>query len=156
MVGLSIPPALTRPSRFASVRSTTFKMPVQIYLAVMLGGAIGSALRLFMSEWIFTHVTTAFPLGTLFVNVTGSFAIGIFTGLTAPDGPLLVNPIVRQGVTIGVLGGYTTFSSFSLYTLDLARDGKWLYAGLNVLLSTTLCLIAVWMGVVAARALSPR
>lgn len=131
-------------------------MPFPLYLAVMLGGALGSALRMFTSHWIADHVTATFPLGTLFVNVSGCFVIGMFTGLTGPDGPLLVNPLVRQGVMIGVLGGYTTFSSFSLQTLELARDGEWLYAGVNVLLSTALCLAAVWIGVVAARLLSPR
>lgn len=131
-------------------------MPFQLYLVVMVGGALGSALRMFASQWMSDHVMATFPLGTLFVNVTGSFVIGMFGGLTGPDGPLLVNPLVRQGVMIGVLGGYTTFSSFSLQTLELARDGEWFFAGLNVLLSTALCLVAVWLGLAAARILSPR
>lgn len=131
-------------------------MPFQLYLVVMVGGALGSALRMFASQWMSDHVMATFPLGTLFVNVTGSFVIDMFGGLTGPDGPLLVNPLVRQGVMIGVLGGYTTFSSFSLQTLELARDGEWFFAGLNVLLSTALCLVAVWLGLAAARILSPR
>lgn len=131
-------------------------MPFQLYLVVMLGGALGSALRMFASQWMSDHVTATFPLGTLFVNVTGSFVIGIFGGLTEPDGPLLVHPLVRQGVMVGVCGGYTTFSSFSIQTLELARDGEWLYAGANVLLSTALCLVAVWLGLISARLLSPR
>ena len=87
-----------------------------------------------------------FPLGTLLVNVTGSFVIGFFGALTDPSGTFLVAPRVRQFVMIGILGGYTTFSSFSLQTLELAREGDWLKAGLNSVLSLVCCLIAVWLG----------
>jgi fluoride exporter len=91
-----------------------------------------------------------FPLGTLVVNITGSFAIGFFAALTDPEGRLLVSPRFRQFFMIGVLGSYTTFSSFSLQTLDLFRDGGWLKAGLNTLLSFACCLAAVWFGRVLA------
>lgn len=90
-----------------------------------------------------------FPMGTLIINVTGSFVIGLFASLTSGTGPLLVPPAVRAFVMVGICGGYTTFSSFSLQTLNLAQDGEWLYAGLNVLLSVFLCLLAVWGGHVA-------
>lgn len=131
-------------------------MLFQTYLAVMAGGAFGSALRMAVSLWIADRYAPEFPLGTLVVNVAGCFIIGIFSGLTGPDGPLLVSPIVRQGVMVGVLGGFTTFSSFSLQTLALANDGEWLYAGLNILLSVVLCLVAVWLGAIAAHILAPR
>lgn len=131
-------------------------MLFQTYLAVMAGGAFGSALRMAVSLWIADRYAPGFPLGTLVVNVAGCFIIGIFSGLTGPDGPLLVSPIVRQGVMVGVLGGFTTFSSFSLQTLALANDGEWLYAGLNILLSVVLCLGAVWLGAIAAHILAPR
>lgn len=131
-------------------------MLFQTYLAVMAGGAFGSALRMAVSLWIADRYAPGFPLGTLVVNVAGCFIIGIFSGLTGPDGPLLVSPIVRQGVMVGVLGGFTTFSSFSLQTLALANDGEWLYAGLNILLSLVLCLVAVWLGAIAAHILAPR
>lgn len=131
-------------------------MTIQLYLAVMLGGAVGSALRMGASEWLSSTFSPTFPLGTLFVNVAGSFIIGLFGGLTEADGPLIVNPVIRQGVMVGICGGFTTFSSFSLQTLALARDGEWFFAGLNVILSTALCLVAVWLGVVSARLLSPR
>jgi CrcB protein len=87
-----------------------------------------------------------FPLGTLVVNVTGSFLIGFFAAFTDSEGPFLVPPRFRQFFTIGVCGGYTTFSSFSLQTLDLIRDGDWLKAFLNTLLSFVCCLAAVWVG----------
>jgi len=127
---------------------------LSLYLAVMLGGAIGTALRMALSLWIADRVAHAFPLGTLVVNVTGCFVIGLFGGLTGPGSPFLVSPLLRQAVMIGVLGGYTTFSSFSLQTLALANDGEWLYAGLNIAGSVILCLFAVWLGSVLATALS--
>jgi len=131
-------------------------MLFQTYLAVLAGGAFGSALRMAVSLWIADRYAPGFPLGTLVVNVSGCFVIGLFGGLTSPDGPLLVSPVLRQGVMVGVLGGFTTFSSFSLQTLALANDGEWLYAGLNILLSVVLCLAAVWLGTVAAQILAPR
>ncbi|HEU4678251.1 MAG TPA: CrcB family protein, partial [Terrimicrobiaceae bacterium] len=92
---------------------------MKLYAAVMVGGAIGSALRYAMSSWISEATHSTFPWGTLVVNVIGSFVIGFFTGLTGPDGPLLVSPAARAFVTIGILGGFTTFSSFSLQTMLL-------------------------------------
>jgi CrcB protein len=71
----------------------------------------------------------------------------------APDGRLLAGPDARAFLTIGILGGYTTFSSFSLETLNLARDGEWLWASGNVVLSVMLCLIAVWLGHVLGKLL---
>jgi len=131
-------------------------MLLQTYLAVMAGGAAGSALRMAISLWIADRFAPGFPLGTLVVNVAGCFLMGIFGGITSPDGPLLVSPILRQGVMLGVLGGFTTFSSFSLQTLNLVNDGEWLYAGLNVAGSVILCLVAVWLGAIAAQILAPR
>jgi len=96
------------------------------------------------------------PLGTLVVNVTGSFAIGFFAAFTDPEGPLLVSPRLRQFFMIGVRGGFTTFSSFSLQTLDLARDGDWFRACLNMALSFACCVAAVWLGRILALALLPK
>lgn len=93
----------------------------------------------------------SFPLGTLVVNVSGSFLIGFFATLTGADGRLLIGPTARNFFMAGICGGYTTFSSFSLQTLNLARDGEWLYAGLNAVLSFALCLLAVWLGHVLAQ-----
>ena len=93
-----------------------------------------------------------FPWATLFVNVTGSFVIGLFFALTAPGGRWAVSPDWRIFVTVGICGGYTTFSSFSLQTLALLRDGEWRLAGLNVAGSVGLCLFAVWLGMWCATA----
>jgi len=91
-------------------------------------------------------VGQTFPWGTLFVNVSGSFIIGLFATVTSPEGRWLAPASVRQFFMLGICGGYTTFSSFSLQTLNLMEDGEWLYAAANVLLSVTCCLVAVWLG----------
>ena len=80
--------------------------------------------------------------------------IGFLAAFMAPDGRLLAAPDVRAFLMIGILGGFTTFSSFSLETLNLVRDGEWLFAFVNVLFSVALCLLAVWLGHVAATALT--
>ena len=80
------------------------------------------------------------------MNVTGSFIIGLFAALTDPEGRFLASPSFREFFMIGICGGYTTFSSFSLQTLALAQDGEWFRAGANAIASFTLCLVAVWIG----------
>ena len=92
----------------------------------------------------------SFPWGTLLVNMIGSFAIGFFATITGTEGRWLVPPAARTFFMVGICGGFTTFSSVSLQTLNLARDGEWLFAGLNILGSVTLCLIFVWLGHVLA------
>ena len=116
------------------------------YLWIMLGGALGTGARFWLSGVVAGNMGEAFPVGTLIVNITGSFVIGFFAGLIDPQGPFLIGPRVRQFVMMGFCGGYTTFSSFSLQTLELARAGDWLRAGLNCLLSVFGCLVAVWLG----------
>ena len=116
------------------------------YFWVALGGALGSVSRFWLSSLIAVRYGSAFPAGTLAINVTGSFIIGVFAAFSDPDGRVMASPGFRQFFMIGLCGGYTTFSSFSLETLRLARAGEFLYAGGNVLLSVTLCLIAVWLG----------
>jgi len=124
------------------------------WLWVMLGSALGGVARYWLSGLAAQHVGETFPIGTLIVNVTGSFVIGFFATLTGPDGRVFVGTDARQFVMTGVCGGYTTFSSFSLQTLNLARDGEFALAGLNAMLSLALCLAAVWLGHVAASALN--
>ncbi|MEO5718320.1 MAG: fluoride efflux transporter CrcB [Chthoniobacterales bacterium] len=126
------------------------------YFWIMFGGALGSGARFWASGLVANRFGVVFPLGTLFVNVSGSFVIGFAAAFIAPGGPFLVSPRVREFILIGVLGGYTTFSSFSLQTLDLAADGDWLRAGLNCVLSLVCCLVAVWLGRVAALLLLAR
>lgn len=120
------------------------------YLWVAIGGALGSVGRYWLNGIISEKISSAgtFPLGTLVINVTGSFLIGIFAALTIPEGRMdsQSRAFATQLVMIGICGGYTTFSSFSLQTLNLIRDREWLYAGGNILLSVVLCMIAVWLG----------
>jgi CrcB protein len=120
------------------------------YFWIAVGGALGSVGRYWFSGFIAERFGETFPWGTILVNVSGSFVIGFFATLTAPDGRLLVGSTARQFVMVGICGGYTTFSSFSLQTLNLVRDGEWLRAGGNVVLSVVLCLVAVWIGHVLA------
>ena len=129
-------------------------MPLQVYIAIAIGGALGSVARYFLSGVVANAFGETFPWGTLVINVTGSFVIGFFATLTGPDGRVFVGTNARQFVMTGICGGYTTFSSFSLQTLNLTRDGEWLYAGGNVTASVILCLIAVWLGHLAATLLN--
>jgi CrcB protein len=126
------------------------------YILVMAGGALGTGARFWLSGFVAERGGEFFPLGTLVVNVTGSFAIGFLAAFTDPEGSLLVSPRLREFFMIGVCGGYTTFSSFSLQTLDFVRDGDWFKAGLNTLLSFACCLLAVWLGRILALAMLPK
>ena len=121
---------------------------------VMLGSALGGLARYWLSGLAARHIGESFPVGTLIVNVVGSFVIGFFASLTGPDGRVFVGTDARQFVMTGLCGGFTTFSSFSLQTLNLARDGEMALAGANAMLSLALGLIAVWLGHIAASALS--
>src|ERR1022692_3070043 len=126
------------------------------YVWISLGGAIGTAARFWLSGVVAQRYGQTFPYGTLAVNVTGSLIIGMFAALTEPDGRWLVSPSFRQFFMIGICGGYTTFSSFSLQTLALAlaQDGEWFRAGANSIASFALCLIAVWLGHVSVTLIS--
>jgi CrcB protein len=116
------------------------------YFWIFLGGGLGSIARFAGSGYVARHFGETFPWGTLLVNVTDSFIIGFFAMLTDTDGRWLVSPSTWQFVMIGICGGYTTFSSFSLQTLNLARDGEWFRAGANATLSFVLCMVAVCLG----------
>ena len=128
---------------------------MNLYLWIALGGAIVSVARFGAAEAVMRGTDGVFPWGTLVVNVTGCFAIGFFATLTGPGGRWPVGSEGRHFFMTGVLGGFTTFSAFSLQTLGLMREGEWLRAGGNVAGSVGLCLIAVWLGHVAAAALNP-
>jgi CrcB protein len=118
------------------------------YLWVALGGALGSISRFWINGLVSERLGAVFPWGTLAINVGGSFIIGFIGAVASPEGRLAspTRQFTTQFLMIGVCGGYTTFSSFSLQTLNLLRDREWLYAGGNVVLSVVLCLIAVWLG----------
>ncbi len=123
------------------------------YFWLGLGGALGTIARYWLNGIISRHFES-FPMGTLAINVTGSFVIGFFATITAPEGRWLVSPAFRAFFMVGVCGGYTTFSSFSLQTLNLAQDGEWLYASANAALSLVVCLVAVWLGYAAGMGLN--
>lgn len=126
-----------------------------IYLWIALGSALGGVGRYWLSGVVANSFGQTFPWGTIIVNVTGSFAIGLFfTATTGTGARLAVNPTFAQFFMLGICGGYTTFSSFSLQTLTLVRDGEWLYAGANVVGSVVLCLVAVWLGHILAMMLN--
>jgi CrcB protein len=108
-------------------------------LWIALGGALGSVSRFWLTVAFDAVTSSSFPWATVAANITGCFVIGIVAAL--PLGPLM-----RQFLMVGVLGGYTTFSAFSLQTLVLAQDGEWVKAAANVLASVILCLVAVWLG----------
>jgi CrcB protein len=124
------------------------------YLWIAVGSALGGLGRYWCSGWIAHHFGETFPWGTILVNLLGSFVIGFVATLTAPDGRLFVGSETRQFIMLGLCGGFTTFSSFSLQTLNLAQDGEWLRAGANILLSVAACLVAVWLGHIAAGSLN--
>jgi CrcB protein len=125
-----------------------------VYVWVALGGAVGSVARYACSLGAARFAGLGFPWGTLFVNVTGSFAIGVLAALVATDGRPLLGTDARALLMAGVLGGFTTFSSFSLETLALARGGALGAAALNVVLSLVLCLAGVSLGFALAGSLN--
>ena len=120
------------------------------YLWIALGGALGSMGRYGVSRVFSFWVGETFPWGTLAVNIIGSFVIGMFAVLSGPDGRMMVAPDARQFVMVGICGGFTTFSSFSLQTLELLRAGALGRALANIALSVILCLCSVALGYVAA------
>ena len=122
------------------------------YLFVALGSALGGMARYGAALAAARLWGTAFPWGTILINVAGSFIISFFGTLTLPGGPLPAAAGLRVFVMIGICGGFTTFSSFSLQTLELARDDAWAAAFANIALSVLLCLAAVTAGhLLAAR-----
>jgi len=114
------------------------------YTLIFLGGGLGSVLRYLIAGWTQRAADVSFPLGTFAVNVVGSLVIGFLAATLT--GPILIREEYRIGLMVGVLGGFTTFSSFSLETLLLANDGQFGLALLNVVLSVTICLTAAWLG----------
>lgn len=122
------------------------------WLWVALGGALGSMARFGIANAMTALTGPQFPWGTLLINATGSFVIGCFGALTGSRGSFAVPADIRAFVMVGICGGYTTFSSFSLQTLELMQAGEVLAAGGYILGSVALCLLFVWLGVWAGHA----
>jgi fluoride exporter len=120
-------------------------------LAIAAGGASGALLRFWMSNGVYALLGRSFPYGTLAVNVLGSLLMGLLYVLLVDK--LALGPQWRAALLIGLLGAFTTFSTFSIETLNLMEEGEMLKALLNVLLSVTLCLAATWIGVLAGRSI---
>jgi CrcB protein len=140
----SAPAAAIRPPGHAY--RAGLKDTLALYGIVALGTAIGGVLRALASVAALAVLGPGFPWGTLFVNVTGSFAIGFYATLTAPDGRVFAGTRQRQFVMTGICGGFTTFSVFSLETFRLAIAGDLAMAGVNIGVSIAAWLGAVWLG----------
>lgn len=120
-------------------------------LAVAVAGAAGAVARYGVGVWAAGRIRGDFPLATLLVNITGSFALGLVFTLTTQR--LVAHPTLRTAITAGFLGAYTTFSTFSLETFRLLEDGSPALALLNVVFSVAAGLAAVYAGILVARAL---
>ena len=118
-------------------------------LAIAGGGAIGALLRFWMSTGIHNLLGRGFPYGTLAVNVVGSLLMGFLYVMLIDKLPL--GPAWRAALLVGLLGAFTTFSTFSIETLNLMEEGELIKAFLNIMLSVVLCLMAAWVGVLAGR-----
>jgi fluoride exporter len=118
---------------------------------ICFGGAAGTGARYVLSGWALRALGTGFPYGTLAVNVLGSFAVGLLmqVGLTTP----LMSPTLRLSLTTGVMGGFTTYSTFNYETIRYIQDGAWLLAVANVGVTLLACLAAGFAGLAVGRAL---
>lgn len=126
------------------------------YLWVALGGALGSMGRFYAASAVARLAGPQFPWGTILVNVVGSFIIGLIATTTAPGGRFAAPADLRVFIMVGFCGGFTTFSSFSLQTLELLRDGRAGEALGNVVLSVVVCVLAAAAGYSAGLALAAR
>jgi CrcB protein len=120
-------------------------------LAIALGGSAGALMRFWIANVIYAYLGRGFPHGTLFINVSGSFLMGLLTELMLQRFPVAVE--YRAGMLIGFLGAYTTFSTFAIETFFLIEEGSYWKAGINMFLSVALCLAAVWIGLILGRRL---
>jgi CrcB protein len=134
---------------------------ISAYLWVAIGGALGSMARFWLGAFVAELLGPQFPYGpqlpwgTILINILGSFVIGFFATFTGPGGRIVASFGTRAFVMVGICGGFTTFSAFSLQTLDLVRENHWGQAAANILLSVIVCLLAVWAGHALAAGLNP-
>jgi CrcB protein len=125
---------------------------VATWFWVALGGALGSMARFGLTTAVAAFTGPQFPWGTLLINILGSFVIGWFGALTGSRGTVVVPLDMRIFVMVGICGGFTTFSAFSLQTLELLQSGEFLWAGAYILGSVALCLLGAWVGVLLGHA----
>ena len=123
------------------------------YLWIAIGSALGGMARYAASRAVALRYGETFPWGTLTVNVVGSIVIGFVAALAAPESRVMLSPNARQFIMVGLCGGFTTFSSFSLQTLELIRNRDFAEAGGNILLSVAACMAAVAIGYIGGSAL---
>jgi CrcB protein len=128
---------------------------MQTYLWIGLGGALGSIARHWCNGVITMMAGASFPWGTLVINVLGSVVIGFAAATMHDGGRFPASEDARAFLMVGICGGYTTFSAFSLQTLSLIQGGQWLPAAGNIGLSVMLCIGGAWLGYVAGLALNP-
>ena len=123
-------------------------MSTQIFY-IALFGALGCLSRYFLSGWVYNIFGSGFPYGTLAVNATGAYIIGLIMEFSI--GSNLISQSLRVGITIGFLGGLTTFSTFSYETFRFLEDGEFLIASINIFIGVLVCLFFTWVGIETAR-----
>ena len=121
----------------------------QQLVAIAMGGAVGAVARFVLSNQVYAWFGRGFPYGTLVVNVIGSLLMGLLSVWFLERS--IADPLWRAAVLVGVLGAFTTFSTFSLETFVLIESGEWLRAISNMLVSVSACVVSVWVGVTLAR-----
>jgi len=124
---------------------------MQTAFLIAIFGAVGCLARYLLSGWVYNQLGRSFPYGTFAVNIVGAFLIGLIMELALRSTMISAN--LRTGLTVGFLGGLTTFSTFSYETFRLLEDGEFVVATSNVLASVVVCLAFTWLGIVAARTL---
>ena len=118
-------------------------------LAVFLGGGLGAVLRYWMTGAIYRYTGGGFPTGTLVVNIAGSFAIGLLMALFMDR--FITTPTMRIFLTVGLLGGFTTFSTFSYEAVVLMQEGSFFLFGTYAILTVIGCLLAAWLGLTVGK-----
>jgi fluoride exporter len=122
---------------------------MQLVVFIAIFGALGCVSRYFLSGWVYGLLGRNFPYGTFVVNILGAFIIGLIMEMGMRS--TLIPANLRTGLTVGFMGGLTTFSTFSYETFRLLEDGEILIASTNVLLSVLTCLLFTWAGIITAR-----
>ena len=126
-----------------------FEMKTAVTIALFCAG--GGLTRYYLSGWVYNLLGRAFPYGTFAVNIIGAYMIGLIMELGLRS--TLIPDTLRLGLTVGFLGGLTTFSTFSYETFSLLEDGQFMVAFVNVLASVAVCLLFTWLGIYTVRAL---